>query len=60
MELGVCDGISPEKKMSVDGLPFDPVHSEKLEQLLSIASSQSTPKELQQNLLFYGAPFCND
>lgn len=40
-ELGVCDGISQWKKMSVDGQPFDPVHKDKLQKLLVLAASSS-------------------
>ena len=36
-EIGVCDGISQWKKMSVDDQPFDPVHKDKLQKLLSLA-----------------------
>ena len=36
-EMGVRDGISQEKKMSVDNQPFDPVHKNKLQKLLSLA-----------------------
>ena len=38
-ELGVCDGISPWKTNSVDNLPFDPHHKNKLQHLLAIATS---------------------
>lgn len=43
-EIGVCDGISKEKKMSVDDQPFDPVHKSKLQRLLVIAASSSCSK----------------
>ncbi|XP_068729221.1 D-glutamate cyclase, mitochondrial-like isoform X1 [Montipora capricornis] len=40
-EIGVCDGISQKKKMSVDNLPFDPVHKHMLQKLLTIAAPSS-------------------
>lgn len=36
--LGVCDGILQKREMSVDGQPFHPVHKEKLQRLLTIAT----------------------
>ena len=39
----MCDGISPWKEMSVDDVPFDPDHKNKLQNLLTIATS-SLPK----------------
>lgn len=43
-EIGLCDGISPWKEMSVDNLPFDPVHKQKLQKLLTIAASSTQTK----------------
>lgn len=39
VELGVCDGISQRKEMSVDGQPFHPVHKDKLQKLFTLAAS---------------------
>lgn len=36
--LGVCDGILQRREVSVDGQPFHPVHKEKLQRLLTLAT----------------------
>ena len=38
VQLGVCDGISQRREMSVDGQPFHPVHKDKLQKLFSLAA----------------------
>jgi len=39
VQLGVCDGISQRREMSVDGQPFHPVHKDKLQKLFTLAAS---------------------
>ncbi|EDO48570.1 predicted protein, partial [Nematostella vectensis] len=36
VKAGVCDGVTGKAEMSVDGLQFDPVHANKLKELLAI------------------------
>lgn len=43
--LGVCDGISQKRELSVDGQPFHPVHKDKLQKLLTLAASPTVQPE---------------
>lgn len=43
--LGVCDGILQRKEMSVDGQPFHPVHKDKLQRLLTLATAPEVSAE---------------